>query len=714
EEYNDALAIMPDRSDISQKITEAEAAMLAWMESRATAEAYDGIIAEADAAFDKKDWEAALTSYNEALNIKSDEKHPKDRIDLVEQNMNAEAAAAADAEKAAIDALVADGDAAVEKRNFETAVSKYEEALDLAPDRSDISTKLNDAQSKMGEMLESEATDAAYAEAVDAGDAAFKKSDWIEALGYFEQAQGLKPQEKYPKGKIEEINALIEAEEKASAREDALAFQREFDGLISEGDNQFSKQKYEKALSKFKDALDLIPDSETALKKIAEAEKAISELNSRDADRRAYEDAVADADEFFDNEDYEMASMRYEDALAVRPGEKHPTKRIDEIAKITERLRLQEERQSEAAAEAEYTDAVKRGDKAMSAKDYEDAISAFEEALDLKPDEQYPKSRIERAQLSISEMESDRERLAAERAAADGRSEGEDDKYRTVSKKSEEQAESFMRDALDAQEREKYERIKEQKANAATRLEDWSSESEMNRLARYEELMGYADLSKQIADDGNERMEKRASNSARYKKTLFKNFEIQKERGNQNATTAYGQIRKDAMGIRDVKYQRQESNLEELREIARANRLFIEEYGNYYRRRNREIVESGTTAANKRNAAYNTQLDDRREQAESQRSKNLEDAYDKNRGDAAKHTDFFRMELAMEYPQGVTEESSTMGNKVIITRIVVNGSKGDEYRKVLDKAGNYYFKNGQSISEITWNRETLDAFYSKD
>jgi len=154
--------------------------------------------------------------------------------------------------------------------------------------------------------------------------------------------------------------------------------------------------------------------------------------------------------------------------------------------------------------------------------------------------------------------------------------------------------------------------------------------------------------------------------------------------------------------------------MEELREIARANRIFTEEYGNYYSRRNREMVESGATAVNKRSNAFNSQLDDRRDQAEVQRSKNLEEAYDKMRGDAAKHTDFFRMELAMEYPQGVTEESSTLGNKVIITRIVVNGSKGDQYRKVLDKSGNYYFKNGQSVSEHTWNRETLDAFYSKD
>jgi len=65
-----------------------------------------------------------------------------------------------------------------------------------------------------------------------------------------------------------------------------------------------------------------------------------------------------------------------------------------------------------------------------------------------------------------------------------------------------------------------------------------------------------------------------------------------------------------------------------------------------------------------------------------------------------------RNKLAQEYPEGVTEESSTEGNKVIIRRIVVKGNRADEYSKVIAKWGIYYFKNGQSITEAIWTRET--------
>lgn len=68
--------------------------------------------------------------------------------------------------------------------------------------------------------------------------------------------------------------------------------------------------------------------------------------------------------------------------------------------------------------------------------------------------------------------------------------------------------------------------------------------------------------------------------------------------------------------------------------------------------------------------------------------------------------DYNRGELANQYPQGVTEESYTEGNKVIIRRIVVQGNKADEYKKVIGKAGTSYFKNGLSITGWVWSRDT--------
>jgi hypothetical protein len=64
-------------------------------------------------------------------------------------------------------------------------------------------------------------------------------------------------------------------------------------------------------------------------------------------------------------------------------------------------------------------------------------------------------------------------------------------------------------------------------------------------------------------------------------------------------------------------------------------------------------------------------------------------------------------ELAAAYPDGVTEEVFTEGNRTITKRVVVKNGSGDEYRKVKHGWGGvFYFKNGTSITERVWKAET--------
>lgn len=66
-----------------------------------------------------------------------------------------------------------------------------------------------------------------------------------------------------------------------------------------------------------------------------------------------------------------------------------------------------------------------------------------------------------------------------------------------------------------------------------------------------------------------------------------------------------------------------------------------------------------------------------------------------------------RNELADEFPDGITEEVFTEGNRTITKRVVVKDGKGDEYRKVKHGWGGvFYFKNGTSITERVWKEDT--------
>jgi hypothetical protein len=55
----------------------------------------------------------------------------------------------------------------------------------------------------------------------------------------------------------------------------------------------------------------------------------------------------------------------------------------------------------------------------------------------------------------------------------------------------------------------------------------------------------------------------------------------------------------------------------------------------------------------------------------------------------------------------IIDETKTIeGNKVVVQRTITEGNKVDVYKMVVAKWGTFYFLNGKSITEDTWQRET--------
>lgn len=70
-------------------------------------------------------------------------------------------------------------------------------------------------------------------------------------------------------------------------------------------------------------------------------------------------------------------------------------------------------------------------------------------------------------------------------------------------------------------------------------------------------------------------------------------------------------------------------------------------------------------------------------------------------------TEDLKKDLGKKYPDGITEETTTEGNKTIIKRVVVSNNLGNEYKKVVHGWGGiFYFKNGEAVTERVWTQET--------
>lgn len=798
--YEEALAMAPDRKDISDKIAAAHSAMLAEMESAALEQAYRAAIAKADGHFKTDQLAEARTAYEEALRIKPKEAYPAERIKLIDETFAAREKATADAaakqrlEKVA--ALLLEGDNKLKSNNYEDAIARYKEAEALAPERTDIPKKIEAARNAMLGALEAEARNAAYKDAIAQADAAFNAERYTEALDAYTKAMGIKPEETYPPKRIDEVVQRMAERDRAEEDKRKASVMAEFNKLLKEGDDYFKKESYALALTSYQGALDLIPDNAEAIAKRDAAQKAMAERDAAKAALSAYQAVIDEADMWFGAENWEEARAKYNQALGMRPGESYPTGKLKEIDRILSERAGAEEAARKAEENQRYTDAINRGDAAMRSQAYEDAILAYEDALDVKPKESYPRAQIERAEqlmLEREEREAQRRRKETEAREAEEKRRPLNPNYQTVSNNSELQAEAFMREARLAEEREKYEKIKKIKSDNEEMITDLDQRAELDRMAVYQSLRAYADGESERFREAIQRYEERSANSAGYKQGLYESMarmadrdkasdmdnyqrvleqievqadrntdweRMQRERIMGDRQLAYVQldqfetwssekleerralaeklreeavkhyagnklaemnrvenserISADARGIRDTEQRRSTSQATQARSTANENTNRMEAREAAMQARNTAKVEAGSQYIQAEKDRQGSALEDRKLLADEKRLANLEELRKLLEKDPAAYTERFRSELANNYPQGVTEESSTLGNKVIITRIVVKGTKGDEYKKVLDKSGNYYFKNGFSISESTWNRETLESFFKKD
>ena len=796
--FEDALGVKPGDAVAQTKLDEAKAAQNAKLQASEIDAQYTEWISRGDAKLGESALDDALSAYREALQLKDEEDYPKNQIKLIEERIAAEAQAMADAEAKAkaekVNALILEGDNFVKSSAFENGIVKYNEALALAPERGDIQPKIDDAMSKMLAFQEAAGIEEAYESAINEADREFGKSNWQRAKTSYESASQIKPHEQYPKDQIAQIDANLAAETAAADAERQKQIQAEFDAFISDGDKSQKKQKYEDALRQYEDALALIPTSELALQKIAEVNELLGALDKELADRQKYDNLVQEGDALFASEDYEMARLKFLDANELKPEEKYPEKKIQEIDIQLEKLRLAVLANEADALNQQYRDAVKNGDALMISKDYEGAIAAFESALELKSDEIYPQGQIERANLLIQERAEDearKQRIADRKKTEEEKPKRANENLSRVNSNSEEQAEQFMRDAREAQEKEKYERIKKLKDQQAENLENREltskdlRDAEYNRLAEMKSQDQFAEA-RSLSDE-------KSKTSVQYKQALMDDRAIRTQTHEVLTKEAFDNIQKEAAQrkewIEDRNSQHEEitakyiderreqlkqiqewsyasgeerlkmsekiqenavkrytenqkaeesrkqsiaelkdwenevimqrvsllnNNLDEIKTYDEKNRADRESYANSFKDKNDRKVQDAAKNIQQDKSRYSSALDDAAAQADLRRAEAAEDLSNLQSNEPKAYNDYFRSQLAENYPAGVSEESATLGNKVIITRIVVRGNRGDEYKKVLDKAGNYYFKNGQSISEHTWNRETIEAFNKKD
>lgn len=409
EKYAMALTIKPAEAYPKTKMTEidraveAEARVAENARKAALEKEYQSVLAEADKLFQAKDYEGAKAAYNKALTVKPSESLPRQRINAVENMVVAEQAARLKALEDEYQKVIGAANTAISQKKYNQAKELLKKALEYQPDDPHAMSKLSEvdfliaAQQENMEILKQQ--EEQYNNAIAAGDQFYAGQKYNEARQEYQKALQIKSGDTYATRMLKQIEESLFTEESARKQELEIAYS----SAMERGVQAFNLKNYTDAREAFQNALEIKPGDVSARKKLSDVEQAENEEENRiiaeKEKKQGYDEAVKRGDELFNEKNYTEAKTAFEGALRLIPSESYPRQRIQDINNvIAEQDKLIQEKQ---AIENAYQIALKSADKYYKAKEYAGARDEYNRAISFKPDESYPRMKLEEVEELI-------------------------------------------------------------------------------------------------------------------------------------------------------------------------------------------------------------------------------------------------------------------------------------------------------------------------
>jgi hypothetical protein len=193
------------------------------------------------------------------------------------------------------------------------------------------------------------------------------------------------------------VNREAELLKRLSASELA-AMKKDYDAVLKKAGAEFDKGEYLLALDDYKMARRIFPNEQYPKDRIAEINDLIAvlgleaELERQQTEK--YNQFIRQADQQFTARDFAPSKDNYTQALYIRPDDTHANARIAEIERILADMQSQER----------YGDILAVADNAFKEKLWDESRKRYQEALEIKPAEGYPRTQIARIDEELSKL----------------------------------------------------------------------------------------------------------------------------------------------------------------------------------------------------------------------------------------------------------------------------------------------------------------------
>ena len=347
------------------------------------------LVADGNNSFNKKDYSSAVIKFEEALKIKSDNIVVKQ---LANAKKNLELANAQDQQQKKYDEFIKAGDNSLSSSDYTAALNTYKKAKELIPGNQKAYEKIKIVEKLIQDAKDNEIAKKFNAKMSDA-QSAFDTKDYSKAIELYNEASKIDPINRNPKERINEINSLL-ATQKSN--------EEDYNNLITKADKQFTEKSFDDAISNYKRALKLKPNETYPADQISKVELEIkAEFEKASLDKK-YDNLIANADNHLKNLDYELAKSTYEKALKIKQSESYPQEKITYIDKKLKEILDDQNNQNQLLKD--YQTEIIKADKLFNESKFQEAIESYESAKKIKSDENYPDQKINEIKIKLTHI----------------------------------------------------------------------------------------------------------------------------------------------------------------------------------------------------------------------------------------------------------------------------------------------------------------------
>ncbi len=369
--YEQALQLQPDDTGLTAKIASTRQNIADHKKEAARLAEYNQWIQQADAAFEKGEWETAKAAYLKALLLDTTQTHPTAQIQKIDQQIAAQQQA--DQLNASYLEEITHGDQYFTEANYEKAIEAYRKALTFKPGENHPTERIANATLLLTQKQKAQQLEAEFSSLLAQAESAEKAANLDKALELYTSAVELKPDEVFAKEKMNQLRQQLAAN--AAARQ----LEASYLAIINEAEQFAASQNLESALLKYQEALRLKPGEALPEKQIAALTQQLNDQKAAAARETAYNAAISQADAFFESGNFEQSIEKYKAALDLKPESQYPVEQIAQAGK----------RMSEIEAAAQKTLKINtlnsEGNQLLAENKLTEAAKKFAEVLMLEP-----------------------------------------------------------------------------------------------------------------------------------------------------------------------------------------------------------------------------------------------------------------------------------------------------------------------------------------